>query len=121
MHTNVLGDALKECGCSPMTGWYLDGYCREDKSDLGHHVICCVMTETYINYTYAQGNNLIDPNHELDFPGLVPGDHWCLCLSRWEQAWKDGVAPPVILESTDISVLDIIPIHILSMHQILDS
>ena len=117
MPTNVLGKALKKCGCSPMTGWYLDGYCREDKSDFGNHVICCVMTEVYLKYTFSQGNNLIEPRSELQFPGLHPGDHWCLCLSRWQEAWQDGVAPPVILESTDYSALKVVSIDILLAFQ----
>ena len=117
MLTNVLGEPLHQCGCKPMTGWYQDGYCRTDKSDLGHHAICCVMTDNFLTYTLSQGNNLIDPNPIFDFPGLKSGDHWCLCSSRWEQARKDGMAPPVILEATDYSMLDIIPLELLEMHR----
>ena len=117
MLTNVLGEPLQECGCNPMTGWFVDGFCRADKSDFGQHIMCCVMTETYLKYSFAQGNNLIDPIPELDFPGLIAGNHWCLCLKRWQQAWQDGVAPPVILESTDCSALQIISADILYSYQ----
>ena len=114
MLINVLGEPLLPCGCKPLTGWYLDGFCRTDASDLGQHAICSVMTEKFLSYTCSQGNNLIDPNPMFDFPGLIPGDHWCLCVSRWEQARVDGMAPPVILKATDFSTLKIIPLEILS-------
>ena len=113
---NVLGEPLHQCGCQPMAGWYQDGCCRTDDSDLGQHSICSVMTKEFLSYTLAQGNNLVDPNPMFDFYGLKPGDHWCLCLSRWEQARNDGLAPPVILKSTHISSLQIIPLEILKCH-----
>ena len=116
MLTNIFGEPLLPCGCSPLTGWYLDGLCRTDSSDLGQHAICSVMTDQFLSYTLAQGNNLIDPNPIFDFPGLKPGDHWCLCVSRWEQARVDGLAPPVILEATDSSALKIVPFEIISDH-----
>ena len=92
MLVNLLGKPLKICGCSPRTGWYLDGYCKTDPSDLGNHSICSVVTDTFLKYTKSQGNNLIDPNLLMEFPGLKAGDHWCLCAERWEQARIDGVA-----------------------------
>ena len=113
MLVNVLGEPLVQCGCKPLTGWYLDGLCRTDDSDLGQHSICSVMTENFLSYTLAQGNNLIEPNPIFGFPGLKPGDHWCVCLSRWEQAWIDGMAPPVILEATELSTLTSIPLEVL--------
>ncbi|MAS27788.1 MAG: hypothetical protein CMN97_06005 [Synechococcus sp. NAT40] len=115
MLLNVFGEPLLECGCKPITGWYLDGYCRTDPSDLGNHSVCCIMTENFLSYTYSQGNNLIDPIPFLDFPGLKPGDHWCLCSSRWDQARRDGMAPPVMLESTDCSAARVIPLATLKL------
>ena len=103
---NVLGEPLAQCGCKPLTGWYLDGFCRNDDSDLGQHSISSVMTEIFLVEHSSQGNNLIDPNPIFDFPGLKPGDHWCLCISRWEQAMIDGMAPPVILEATEFATLN---------------
>jgi uncharacterized protein (DUF2237 family) len=113
MLVNLLGKPLKICGCSPRTGWYLDGYCKTDPSDLGNHSICSVVTDTFLKYTKSQGNNLIDPNLLMEFPGLKAGDHWCLCAERWEQARIDGVAPPVIIESTNLSATQVIPLNIL--------
>ena len=113
MLVNLLGKPLKICGCSPKTGWYLDGYCKTDQSDFGNHSICSVVTETFLKYTNSQGNNLVDPNPLMGFPGLKAGDHWCLCASRWEQARIDGVAPPVIMESTNLSAVQVIPLDIL--------
>ena len=116
MLTNIFGEPLLPCGCKPLTGWYLDGFCRTDASDLGQHAICSVMTDQFLSYTLAQGNNLKDPNPMFDFPGLKPGHRWCLCVSRWEQARVDGLAPPVILEATDSSALQIVPFEILKHH-----
>lgn len=113
---NVLGEPLNQCGCQPMAGWYQDGFCRTDESDLGQHSICSVMTKGFLSYTLAQGNNLIDPNPMFDFDGLKPGDHWCLCVFRWEQARNDCMAPPVILEATHISTLQVIPLEILKCY-----
>ena len=113
MLVNLLGKPLKICGCSPKTGWYLDGYCKTDQSDFGNHSICSVVTETFLKYTNSQGNNLVDPNPLMGFPGLKAGDHWCLCASRWEQARIDGIAPPVIMESTNLSAVQVIPLDIL--------
>ena len=116
MLLNVLGQPLTQCGCKPLTGWYLDGFCRTDKSDLGQHSICSVMTDNFLRYTLSQGNNLIDPNPTFGFPGLKPGDHWCVCVSRWEQARIDGMAPPVILAATDVSTLEKISLDILKIY-----
>ena len=113
MLVNLLGKPLKICGCSPKTGWYLDGYCKTDQSDFGNHSICSIVTETFLKYTNSQGNNLVDPNPLMGFPGLKAGDHWCLCAKRWEQARIDGVAPPIIMESTNLSATQVIPIDIL--------
>ena len=96
-----------------MTGWYRDGSCRTDGADLGRHTICCVVDERFLSYTRAQGNDLSTPMPAYDFPGLRPGDHWCVCAPRWLEAHEDGMAPPVRLESTEISTLEVIPLALL--------
>ena len=117
---NVLGGALEGCSCEPMTGWFRDGHCRTDPSDLGQHSVCCVMSERFLNYSKAQGNDLSTPMPDFGFPGLKPGDHWCVCAPRWKQAYDDGMAPPVRLEATEHTALQIIPLDILkkNAHQL---
>ena len=113
---NVLGGALEVCSCQPMTGWMRDGACRTDALDFGRHTVCAVVTKSFLSYSSAQGNDLSTPRPELAFPGLQPGDHWCVCASRWRQALEDGIAPPVVLAATEISTLDIIPLEHLKAH-----
>ena len=113
---NVLGEPLKICSCEPMTGWYRDGFCKSDSSDIGQHSICCIMSEAFLNYSKAQGNDLITPQKEFGFPGLKDGDHWCICARRWKEAYEDGMAPLVCLESTERSTLKVIEIEILKEH-----
>ena len=108
---NVLGTKLQTCSCKPMTGWYRDGSCKTDATDLGMHTICAVMTDQFLSYSKAQGNDLSTP--KIGFPGLKQGDHWCLCAPRWKQAFDDGVAPLVNLEATEASTLKIIDIDTL--------
>ncbi len=110
---NVLGKPIKICSCNPKTGWYRDGFCKTDSSDLGQHTVCCVVTEAFLTYSRAQGNDLTTPIPEFNFPGLKAGDHWCLCAARWKQAYEDGMAPLVNLESTEISTLAIIGLEVL--------
>ncbi len=112
-HLNVLGESLQICSCKPLTGWYRDGYCKTDSSDIGQHTVCCVVTESFLRYSKAQGNDLITPMKEFGFPGLQPGDHWCLCALRWKQAYEDGMAPLVVLEATSINALGIIGLELL--------
>ena len=109
---NVLGTELKSCSCSPMTGWYRDGTCRTDSSDRGMHTVCAVMTERFLTYSKAQGNDLSSP--QVGFPGLKEGDRWCLCAPRWKEAFDDGMAPLVDLEATEESTLQIIKIETLN-------
>lgn len=97
---SVLGTELDECSCDPLTGWFRDGRCRTDERDLGRHVVCAVMTDEFLAYSRSRGNDLVTPRPEYDFPGLKPGDHWCLCALRWQEAFDAGVAPPVVLQST---------------------
>jgi len=110
---NVLGRPLELCSCDPITGWFRDGSCRTDTADLGRHSVCCVMSEAFLSYSKAQGNDLSTPVLIFGFPGLKPGDHWCVCASRWLQAYEDGMAPPVRLEASDRSSLEVIPIEYL--------
>ncbi len=97
---NVLGQPLQQCGCNPMTGFYRDGFCETGARDLGSHTVCAVMTEEFLTFTKKRGNNLSTPAPQFNFPGLKSGDRWCLCVSRWKEAYDAGVAPPVILEAT---------------------
>ena len=108
---NVLGSALKSCSCNPMTGWYRDGRCQTDATDMGMHTVCAVMTEQFLSYSKAQGNDLSTP--QMGFPGLKEGDKWCLCAPRWKEAYQDGMAPSIDLEATEESTLNIIAIEIL--------
>jgi hypothetical protein len=108
---NVLGSELQSCSYEPVTGWYRDGSCRTDISDQGMHTVCAVITEQFLSYSKAQGNNLSSPR--LGFPGLKEGDHWCLCAPRWKEVFDDGMAPFLNLEATDESTLKITEIDIL--------
>ena len=97
---NVLGTPLQMCCMDPLTGFYRDGHCKTGPTDYGTHVVCARMTEDFLAFTKARGNDLSTPRPEYRFPGLKPGDHWCLCALRWKEALEAGVAPPVVLEST---------------------
>ena len=110
---NVLGEQLVVCGCQPMTGWFRDGHCRTNSSDLGRHSVCCVVTDAFLRYSQAQGNDLSTPAPAYGFPGLKPGDHWCVCAPRWLEAYEDGMAPPVRLEATEDSALEVISLTLL--------
>lgn len=103
---NVLGDELEPCSRDPTTGYLRDGCCRAVPADRGRHEICAVVTEAFLAFSREQGNDLVTPRPELDFPGLDPGDRWCLCVGRWLEAHEAGVAPPVVLEATNEAVLD---------------
>ena len=108
MAKNVLGTELELCCMSPRTGFYRDGVCRTGKEDLGLHVVCAEMTEEFLEFSMNQGNDLSTPNPEFDFPGLYPGDRWCICVERWKEALKAGVAPPVILEATHMLAVEFV-------------
>jgi uncharacterized protein len=113
---NVLGEPLELCSCEPLTGWFRDGSCRTNPSDLGRHTVCCEVTEAFLSYSRAQGNDLGTPAPAYGFPGLNPGDHWCVCAPRWLEAYEDGMAPPVRLEATEQSALEVIPLDLLQRH-----
>ena len=103
---NVLGGKLETCCNSPMTGFYRDGKCNTGGGDLGAHVVCAEMTEEFLAFTKSRGNDLSTPVPMFDFPGLKPGDRWCLCAARWKEAFDAGVAPPVILSATHGSAVE---------------
>jgi hypothetical protein len=105
---NVLGTPLELCGDDPVTGFTREGDCKTGPEDVGVHGICATVTEAFLEFTKARGNDLSTPAPELGFPGLKPGDRWCLCASRWKEALDNGVAPPVVLAATNASVLEIV-------------
>ena len=113
---NVLGTDLATCGLSPKTGFYRDGCCNTGADDLGLHTVCAVMTNAFLSFSAARGNDLIKPNPAFGFPGLQPGDPWCLCVQRWKEALAANVAPPVVLESTHISTLEFVDLEDLQAH-----
>ncbi|MGJ3251413.1 MAG: DUF2237 family protein [Elainellaceae cyanobacterium] len=104
--SNVLGTTLELCCSSPMTGFYRDGMCNTGAGDFGAHVVCAQMTDEFLEFTKSKGNDLSTPMPAFNFPGLKPGDRWCLCASRWKEALDAGVAPPVMLEATHASALE---------------
>ena len=121
MPQNVLGTELQACCTDPMTGFYRDGICRTGADDEGLHVICAQMTQAFLEFSQQQGNDLITPRPEFLFPGLDPGDCWCICAARWQEALEAGVAPPVNLEGTHISALEFITLADLKAHAVADS
>ncbi len=116
LELNVLGKPLKNCCNSPVTGYYRDGFCKTAENDAGTHTICAIVTEDFLEYSASQGNDLITPKPYWNFPGLKPGDKWCLCISRWLQAEKVGKAPFVILEATHIKSLQYTSLEILKKY-----
>lgn len=113
LEKNVLGTELQACCYEPKTGFYRDGFCRTGPEDVGTHVVCAIMTAEFLVYTKEQGNDLSTPMPMYQFPGLQPGDKWCLCASRWKQAYKAGKAPEVVLEATHEKALQIIDFELL--------
>ena len=103
---NVFGQPLELCCDNPKTGFYRDGFCNTGSIDLGTHVVCAEMTKEFLDYTKSKGNDLSTPNPIYDFPGLKPGDCWCLCALRWKEAYEAGVAPNVKLEATHDKALE---------------
>jgi uncharacterized protein (DUF2237 family) len=105
---NVLGNPLVLCCTSPMTGAFRDGYCNTGANDFGTHTVCAIITDEFLQFSKTKGNDLISPNPLYNFKGLRPGDKWCLCVSRWLEAYRAGCAPLIILEATNIKTLDYI-------------
>lgn len=115
---NVLGEPLAGCCSAPMTGFYRDGYCRTGVADAGRHVVCAVITDDFLRFSAAHGNDLSRAVPEADFPGLQAGDRWCLCAVRWAEALKAGVAPRVALTATHEAALETVDLADLKRHAI---
>ncbi len=115
---NVLGGLLEKCSINPATGWFRDGSCRTESTDVGRHVVCAMMTEEFLDFTRARGNDLSTPAPRAGFPGLQPGDFWCLCADRWREALQAGVAPPVWLAATHSSALEVVSLDDLEAHSV---
>lgn len=111
MVKNVFGQPLKPCCFAPKTGFYRDGYCHTGPDDTGTHTVCAVMTKAFLKFSQSIGNDLTTPRPAYDFPGLNPGDKWCLCLTRWIQAYHANVAPKVFLEGTHEKTLELIALE----------
>lgn len=111
---NVLGGELESCCAYPVTGFYRDGFCNRGPGDFGMHVICARMTREFLVFSKARGNDLMTPT--LGFPGLKPGDRWCVCAMRWKEALDVGAAPPVILEATRVPALEYVGLRDLKAH-----
>ena len=116
---NVLGTPLLTCSIDPLTGWFRDGCCRTGKGDHGVHVICVRVSEAFLEYSKSRGNDLSTPRPEYQFPGLKPGDRWCLCATRWQEAFQAGCAPHVVLEATHESALEFIDLADMKRHAVL--
>lgn len=115
---NVLGGKLRTCSNDPTTGFYRNGCCETGPKDTGRHVVCAEMTEAFLQYTKAQGNDLSTPRPEWNFPGLEPGDRWCVCAARWQEALEASVAPPVVLAATHEQALQLLDLEDLKAHAV---
>ncbi|HEX5051916.1 MAG TPA: DUF2237 domain-containing protein [Planctomycetota bacterium] len=115
---NVLGTALKLCSSKPVTGFFRDGCCNTSNEDLGAHTVCVELTAEFLAFSMQAGNDLSTPNPGFGFPGLKPGDRWCLCASRWVEALEEGKAPRVVLESTHERTLEFVPLATLQRYAI---
>lgn len=115
---NVLGDDLEPCGIDPLTGFYRDGSCTTSPEDFGSHTVCAVVTSEFLDHQHSIGNDLSTPMPEYHFPGLVPGDRWCVTAVNWLRAHHDGVAAPVVLASTHERALDLIPLEVMRQHSV---
>ena len=114
---NVLGGELVPCSYDPLTGYFRDGCCNTDASDLGSHLVCVRVTPEFLAFSSARGNDLVTPRPQYRFAGLKPGDRWCLCAQRWREALEAGMAPPVILEATHTNVLEFVTLAQLEKHR----
>lgn len=115
---NVLGGPLRECSADPLTGFWRDGCCNTGVEDRGQHTVCAVLTESFLEFSRDQGNDLSTPVPEAGFAGLKPGDRWCLCAARWAEALAEGLAPPVILEATHAATLRLVSLDELKRHAV---
>lgn len=110
---NVLGTPLTRCGHDPVTGFFRDGCCHTGPQDRGMHTVCAVVTQDFLDFSASRGNDLSTPRPEFGFPGLKPGDRWCLCAARWLEAYEAGMAPQVDLSATHLTTLDLVPLDAL--------
>jgi len=115
--TNVLGDALEPCSVDPLTGYYRTGCCEQRGDDPGFHVVCCRVTDEFLAFSREAGNDLSTPMPQYGFPGLRPGDQWCVCAPRWAEALEAGAACPVVLEATHVSALEFVSLADLRAHE----
>lgn len=113
---NVLGEGLLPCGDSPTSGFYRDGCCNTGPEDSGAHVVCARMTKEFLKFSKTRGNDLSTPAPQLGFPGLMPGNRWCLCAARWKEAFDAGATPPIILTATHEAVLEFVSLKDLKKH-----
>lgn len=113
---NVFGDPIEPCSNRPLTGFYRTGCCDTGQEDAGLHTVCAIMTREFLEFSRSRGNDLMTPAPQFGFPGLRPGDRWCLCAARWLEAERLGKAPPVVLEATNIKTLDVIDRYTLESH-----
>lgn len=118
MERNVWGEELEPCSTDPITGWFRDGSCRTDERDQGSHTICAVVTHEFLEHQRTIGNDLTTPMPQYRFPGLQPGDRWCVTAPNWLRAHADGVAAPVVLASTNERVLDVVPREVLERYAV---
>jgi hypothetical protein len=114
--TNVVGGELLSCSSDPLTGFYRDGCCATGPEDVGAHTVCAVMTAEFLQFSALAGNDLSTPRPDWGFPGLSPGDRWCVCASRWLEAYDAGCAPRVVLAATHARAIDVVPIDALIAH-----
>jgi len=115
---NVVGGLLELCSLDPRTGFFRDGCCETGPEDVGRHTVCAQVTSAFLEYSLRRGNDLITPRPDYGFPGLVPGDQWCLCAARWAEALAAGVAPPVVLASTHAKALELVSMQDLLEHAV---
>lgn len=115
---NVVGGVLLECSTDPLTGFYRDGCCATGPEDIGSHTVCCVVTAEFLEFSRRAGNDLSTPRPEWGFPGLGPGDRWCVCAERWLEAHRAGSAPAVVLGATHVRALEVVPIDLLTEHAV---
>ena len=113
---NVLNEPLVPCSYDPLTGYFRDGCCETDETDSGTHIVCARVSQAFLDFSVAQGNDLVTPRPEWRFPGLKAGDRWCLCVTRWVQAYQAGVAPDVVLASTHNKALKHVELSVLKLH-----
>jgi len=115
---NILGGILQSCSVHPVTGFFRTGCCQVTDEDVGNHGVCIVASAEFLAFSRSRGNDLSTPRPEYDFPGLVPGNRWCLCSARWQEAFEAGHAPPVVLEATSIAALEVVSLGDIQRHAV---